>query len=238
MKTTLLFTSILLISLFSTGQEVSVDTIADDKQIGKFLLNFDSRQSFVLGQRTKMNGIRLGMELLGRYRLGVGFYNMRDPIILNTTRINGTDYDISLKLNYTTFFTEYVFYKDYKFTASAVMSTGLGSGELNHKNQVSRVDSVVKTPSFPIIATNLAVYYHPISWLAVGGGVGVRRVVQGDKNFKKVFNSPIYIFKIKVILGTLFKAMFKREEILAEREKYHKERSARIAKRKNRREEK
>lgn len=231
-------------SLYNPLNMVVLDTLPPIQEIeqekhpkvGKFLFTIDSRQSNVAGQWTKMNGVRLGMELMERYRFGFGFYNLGQRIRLDPL-IRGTDTLHSLlDFQYNTLFTEYVFYKDFKWVASAIMSYGNGQGSIHQTSSETGLDTVRVIPKIPIFAANVAAYYYVLPWIAPGFGVGYRAVPASDSRITKVFSSPFYVFKLKIVLGKLYKSIFKPEIIRKEREEYRKERAARIKKRKDKRE--
>ena len=49
--------------------------------------------------------------------------------------------------------------------------------------------------------------YKPIPWIGVGFGVGYRLVFVGNNSLAENLNSPIYVFKVKLLAGVLYRRL-------------------------------
>ena len=58
-----------------------------------------------------------------------------------------------------------------------------------------------------IYELNVSGHYKIIPWLGVGLGSGYRFMYSGNSNTSRNFNSPIYVLKIKVFLGDIYKSV-------------------------------
>ncbi len=56
--------------------------------------------------------------------------------------------------------------------------------------------------------TSVASQYKITRWLALGMGVGYRFVFSKEKKVSAGLNAPIYVFKVKLLMGELLKKWF------------------------------
>ena len=85
----------------------------------KFQLSFDSRNSVFAGNTVKMNGLKIGVEIKKKHRTGFGFYNLRQPVIVENIDESGNQ--LELTFGYNTIFYEYVFYRNDKWEFSPAL---------------------------------------------------------------------------------------------------------------------
>jgi hypothetical protein len=214
---------------------ISLENIEEPPQrkfkTAKLLLNFDSRQSFMFGQWVKMNGFRVGIEIKEHYRFGVGNYNLGNQLIIENFNYQNELYQARFNFSYFTFFYDYVFYKNFKWSFSAITSTGWGKKEISLTNSSTLAETSIIESRIPIVSNTVTADYMVLPWFAVGTGVGYRFAALREPESRAIINSPFYIFKFRLILGRLYKSIFKRKELLAEKEYYEKRRIWRKKKR-------
>lgn len=170
-----------------------------------------------------MNGLKMGLEFYKRVRLGFGFYgnntdyDIPNPLFIDSARRTGT-------FNYSTFFTEVVLYRNFRWEFSIIGA--MGSGRVLAKNYVKtgsiysytghRIYEDVKVRD---IALNTQ--FKIFSWLGMGMGVGYRHVFNlDDDNLQTAYRDPYLDFKIKIFLGYAMKAIFKPSAIEEEKVYY------------------
>jgi len=186
----------------------------------RFLFSFDARRSFVNGQGARFWGLRLGFERNWRHRFGIGLYGLADPVELAGIRwqVPGTDTtdtfldtsSVNFSFNYNSLFYERVIFRNRKWEASVPLHLGFGRIRGTFIDRFQRPWTVVNAPV--ALLEMSAVGHHNIwPWFAIGGGVGYRALLLDDNRVTESFNAPIYLIKAKLMVGPLYKAIFKQE---------------------------
>jgi hypothetical protein len=176
------------------------------------LIGFDAYRSFYSGAPVKFNGIRFGAEFIGVHRFGFGFYGLKKDLVFSDLTVSSphaTDTSqVKFQLNYSAFFYERVFYKTKRWEISIPLY--LGGGALN--GFVEGSDGIFYkylATSFSLLNTGINAKYYLFSWLAPRIGSGFRFTFNTEKNLRKAFNGPYYTFGISILVGELYKAVFK-----------------------------
>ena len=198
------FISILSFFIFSSQGNAqlfdSIRTSLDYKP--KFLVKFDTRNSFISNQYAKIHGIKVGLSFNKTTNIGLGYHWMpKRSIEPNPQNLNKID----LKFGYAIAFFEYNFYKSKRWSAEIPVQIGLG------KAQYTDVDfGVTKASSWIIIyEPAMTIEYKFLRYFGLGGGVGFRLAIKTDQQIKESFSAPEYILRVKIYFGDIYK-----EEIL------------------------
>lgn len=181
----------------------------------KFIFGFDSRNSFIENRRSKILGIRVGIETknsLNRY--GLGIYNMRDDIKRRNAKV--PEYPLpldTLRLDYGFFslFYERVIYVKGNFEMSVPLQIGVGEVARRFYNSNRELVELEPVP-IQVIETSIAAQYKILPWIGVGSGFGYNLVFSDNKAVGKAFNSPFYVLKVKLYLGELYRKLKKKKE--------------------------
>ncbi len=176
------------------------------------LIGFDAYRSFYSGAPVKFNGLRLGVELKGVHRFGIGFYGLKKDLIFSDLVVDSplaTDTSqVKFQLNYSAFFYERVFYKNKRWEVSIPLY--LGGGGLN--GFVEGGDGIFYkylATSFSLLNSGINAKYYLFTWLAPRVGAGLRFTFNTEKSLKKAFNGPYYNFGLSILVGELYKVIFK-----------------------------
>ena len=178
----------------------SIRTSLDYKP--KFLVKFDTRNSFISNQYAKIHGIKVGLSFNKTTNIGIGYHWMpKRSIDLDPQNLNKID----LKFGYAIAFFEYNFYKSKRWSAEIPVQIGLG------KAQYTDVDfGVTKASSWIIIyEPAMTIEYKFLRYFGLGGGVGFRLAIKTDQQINESFSAPEYILRVKIYFGDIYK-----EEIL------------------------
>ncbi len=175
------------------------------------MFSFDSRNSFVRKDRAKIFGFKLGKEVIGKHRWGIGFYSLADrdslhrKIIVHKGRPEEYRTRGLLKFSYIAFFYDRIIFSNKRWEFSSPWQFGIGGSQVHY---ISRKDSSIQaqdTGSMFLIEPTLSGQYKPLYWLGLGIGVGYR-VAFIDRNvLNEDFNSPIYALRVKVFLGEIYR---------------------------------
>ena len=198
------FISILSFFIFSSQGNAqlfdSIRTSLDYKP--KFLVKFDTRNSFISNQYAKIHGIKVGLSFNKTTNIGLGYHWMpKRSIESDSQNLNKID----LKFGYAIAFFEYNFYKSKRWSAEIPVQIGLG------KAQYTDVDfGVTKASSWIIIyEPAMTIEYKFLRYFGLGGGVGFRLAIKTDQQINESFSAPEYILRVKIYFGDIYK-----EEIL------------------------
>lgn len=164
----------------------------------KFLVKFDTRNSFISNQYAKIHGIKVGLSFNKTTNIGIGYHWMPkrsiepDPQNLNK---------IDLKFGYAIAFFEYNFYKSKRWSAEIPVQIGLG------KAQYTDADfGVTKASSWIIIyEPAMTIEYKFLRYFGLGGGVGFRLAIKTDQQINESFTAPEYILRVKIYFGDIYK---------------------------------
>ena len=170
----------------------------------KFLLKFDTRNSFISNQYAKIHGIKVGLSFNKTTNIGIGYHWMPkrplEPTLLNSNKID-------LKFGYAVAFFEYNFYKSKHWSAEIPVQIGFG------KAQYDDLDLAMTTGVSWIIIYEpaMTIEYKFLKYFGIGGGVGFRLAIKSNQQIIESFTAPEYILRFKIYSGDIYK-----EQILKE----------------------
>jgi len=179
----------------------------------KIVVGLDSRRSFI--GRTDVNiwGVRAGLDFQGKVRLGAGAYFLRTPLprqfIIDRPGIPTDTISSELRFSYLSLFIEPVVFSSKRWEMDTPFHLGIGD---NHYPQAPKNGGGTRKT---VLLTELSVTgtYKILPWIGVGGGVGYRLALKGNKSNLDNFNAPIYQIGLRFFAGYIYKAIFKPEEL-------------------------
>lgn len=202
-------------SPFTSFAQVRSHNFIDSIQAGlkktpKFIFKFDTRNSFIANQSARIFGWKVGAEFGNTLRIGGGFYVLvkhspaLDKIIYNDA--NEVIDTATLKFYYIAYFVDYIFYKRKKWEFSIPLQIGIGSSRYKYTDQNN---SLIQLARKTVLLYEPAItgHYKITKWFGVGMGAGYRIMLINNKALDKKFNSAIYILKIKIFLGDIYRAI-------------------------------
>ena len=201
------FLCILLSTFFPSNCIAQTDTGISFRNAEPFI-NFDKHLSFIASRAAKMDGIRIGLSYLEKYKVGIGYTGLSDNTPLYEQFIQGSDtINARLRFGYFSSSFEYIFYEKDRWQLSVPVHLGLGQSyyaftdksgkELHFKQQ----PVIVYQPSF-------TGYYKIIKWVGVGFGVGFRVMLLSNPFLNEHLNSLIYILNLKIFPFEIYHSIF------------------------------
>ncbi len=191
------------------------DSITKQKRKVKVLVGLDANRSFVLKTRAKFGGIRVGVEVEKRYRFGLSVHGMQEPLEFDRTidsdKFPNANNTLKLKFSYTTLFYEHIWLTTKRWELSTPFHTGGGEVLISYKDTIQNKEKQVFKGASSVLFTSIASQYKITRWLALGTGLGYRFVFSKDKKVSAGLNAPVYVFKVKVLMGELIKKWFKKD---------------------------
>lgn len=221
MKSCLLIILIILSATNSVSQSKNIFTYDSTRQLfpskhgekkWRPVIGFDAFRSFYSGAPVKFNGLRFGMEYRGVHRFGFGFYGLKRDLVFTDLSVDyplATDTSmVKFKLNYAALFYERVFYKTKKWEVSFPVYLG-GGGLEGYVEGSDGIYYKYLATSFSLINTGVGLKYYLLKWLAPRVGFGYRFTFNTEKTLRKSFNGAYYSFGLSIIVGELYKSLFK-----------------------------
>lgn len=207
------FISVFLASFLWVGAQDSIQT--PEKESAKLLFSFDARRSFVLDENVKINGLRIGAKMPGNYNIGIGFYGMNEPIRryipLDKSQYPDSKDTVFFDFDYTTLFYERIWYHSKRWELSTPIHFGIGTLQLDYLSRdIEQPRKQFVKGAALMTEISFTAQYKIIRWFAVGSGVGYRKMLLKEKNVTRALDAPIYIFQFKILLGELYKQVFKK----------------------------
>ena len=228
---------VIIFPQFSFSQSNLSDTVLLSKQpkaisyqASKFDLvgGFDDRSLFAVKPSTKIDGIRLGVELFQKFRFGYGYYYLGKERTLDSYIFGKDTLRQKLKLQYTGPFFEYVFFEDFRWEFSVPVSVGFGKGRVFSSPQKAVENSSQRqTGNLVVTSIGLNGHYRIFHWLGIGAGIGYNHSFSHEPALNKVLNSPFYAIRVKVFFGGLYRCVFKPQVVKAMKDVYRRERQLR-----------
>lgn len=179
------------------------------------MLGLDARRSFFKGTPVKINGLRTGLEYKGVHRFGLGIYGLSKNAVFNNIQVDhpaATDTSrVIFNVTYGSLFYERVFFKSpkWEFAIPTEFSAGSISGSFEDTTGVFK--PFVESP-FSALSLGFQAKYYVFKWLAPNVSLGYRFTFNTLPEVKGTFNRPYYSFGVQILLGELYRAIFKREK--------------------------
>lgn len=196
--------------LNSPGFAQLFDTIAASFQHKpKFEFKFDTRNSFITTQRAKIFGVKMGFEYNETVKLGIGYNQLNSTISKKKVILHGfQEFDTvqaTLKFVYVSPYFEYVFHRNRKWEHTIPIQLGFGNSWYEYRDNGRKIRENYR----PIILYEPAMttQYKIVPWFGIGVGIGYRILLLNNKSINENFNSPIYVFRLKLFLGEIIKGL-------------------------------
>lgn len=167
----------------------------------RILVAGETKRSIFNATQVNTLGLKVGYKYGCRVNIGFGVHNANDILFdyqLDPFRYPNASTSLEAKLTYVTLFVEPIMLADKNKVFSIPVS--FGGGNLNV--QYRELNTTNTKPYFneflPVIDVSGAfmVKIIPLVWL--GGGVGYRHFFHTESFVNTSFNSPYYMFKLKV----------------------------------------
>lgn len=197
--------------IYSPGFAQLFDTIAASFQYTpRFEFKLDTRNSFITTQRAKIFGVKIGYEYNETVKLGIGYNQLVSNISKEKIIPHGFQeldtVQATLRFIYVSPYFEYVFHRNRKWEHTIPIQLGFGNSWYEYRDNGRKIRENYR----PIILYEPAMttQYKIVPWFGVGVGIGYRILLLNNKSINENFNSPIYVFRLKIFLGEIVKGVF------------------------------
>ncbi len=195
-----------------------VDTpLISFKNKPKIFLTLDKTSSFISGKGATTNEIRLGLDFKKTIRFGIGYAALVSDVVddkIITTQVTGIDSTVpaQLSLSYMTLSAEYTFYDSKRWQITMPVTLGIGSSYFNYFEKVNGEFLTKKTDQGTVVLLGPSgiATYRILRWVGLSAGLGYRRAIVNNGKVKESIDSPVYLFRIRIFMGEIYKSVFPR----------------------------
>ena len=197
--------------IYGQTGESFIDTIKSSfYKKPKLDLRSEARTSFITAKPARIFGVKLGLNFNDKVQVGIG-YNWLVSVISKDRKIviNGSVelVDSRLMLQYVSPYFEYTYYNSPKLELSIPVMIGMGYSRYTAASSFHQFVPDSKKNVVLFYEPYSVGIYKPIPWVGIGFGVGYRLLFIGNKSISENMNSPIYVFKVKLLVGVLYRAV-------------------------------
>ena len=208
---------ILLLFFWALSQPLTAQQkrVTQSYEKRKFIFSFDSDKNFLNGSDVRFFGFKVGLQFDDKFRVGMGLQILADfipvRVVVNEGEHNEYTTDGKLDITLMTSYYERILHTSTRWEFTASLHHGIGGVSRRYIDTVG-VEQQKSAGGFVLLTPAVEGHYKFFSWLGIGAGVGYRIAFYNDKKVQQLVNSPIYVLKMKLFLGELYKAIFKKEK--------------------------
>ena len=180
----------------------------------KLFLQLDPYYSFVENRGANLLGAKAGLEFGKKYRFGLGYYVLKSDIIelkhLTPDQAKEAPNDTvkaQLRMKYVPICFEYIFYNKENWQVSVPVDLGFGRTYFTYFDQKGNTR---RLKDHAVILTDVVVMgqYKILKWVAIGAGIGYRKMLLDNPAIDRKFDSPLYTIRVKLFLEEIYKSAF------------------------------
>lgn len=183
----------------------------------RFVALYDSRYSIINRHVTTINGLKLGVELKNRMRMGGAIFFLSTGVPTRQPRPDNAadDAPAEIRFRYLAAYTEYVLLETRRWELSGNMQLGLGSAYVLYETDEGDFD---KTPRdfMGVVEPTVAAQFRIFRWGGLGAGAGWRQPVFVPATVQKELNGPVFYLRAKLFLGDLLKVVKDKEPLFTQ----------------------
>lgn len=185
------------------------------------LLNLDNHRSGFFDVPTSIWGLKIGVTIAKRYRMGFGGYMLPKKLrIPDLIQVVGTDTTSTLRkfdFVYFSTFMEFVPLSNFRWELSIPFSLGYGFANIEHLKPGDSEYKLRHNRQGILLHSGISAHYKVFSWVGVGVGLGFRQALTPDSVVNEAISGLFASFKFKIFLGDLYFAIFKPDIIKGEK---------------------
>lgn len=178
----------------------------------KFDFSLDARQTLIGTQRTRLGGLRIGMEYKRVNRFGIGLYGLGDGVVLSSLpEIDSTIVWAKLSLRYQSLYYERVLHFSRKLEWSLTCHYGRAviTGNYQRSGMISREE--LPEQRLRVVEVSSLGYYNVNYWISIGAGVGYRYLPSASPQIRGVYDAPVGLLRVRIRVGKLIKSIWDKD---------------------------
>ncbi|SFP71058.1 hypothetical protein [Hymenobacter arizonensis] len=178
---------------------------------------YDSRYSIINYKLTTINGLKLGVELKNRMRMGGAIYFLSTGVPTRQPRPDNADEDApaELRFRYLAGYGEYVLLENRRWELSTQLQLGLGSAQVAYTTEEG---AFTRTPRefLGVVEPSFTGHVRVFRWAGVGAGAGWRQPIFVPLSVQKELNGPVFYVRAKLFLGDLLQVVRGKERLFSQ----------------------
>jgi hypothetical protein len=179
----------------------SLQTIFADAPV--FTARLDNRNTFIDGKSAAAFGIKAGLTWRKSLTMGLGYHWLRDGTSLKVPS-GDTTLTRNVRMRYIALFTEYTFFRRGAWEATVPVQIGLGSSFLTSDGSDTPVAGSRAT--ICMYEPAMLIEYKVLNLIGLGGGLGYRLMLAGNRNIDLRFTAPVYMLRLRLIIPESIKS--------------------------------
>ncbi|MBL7943417.1 MAG: hypothetical protein JNM00_11650 [Flavobacteriales bacterium] len=178
----------------------SLQTIFADSPV--FTARLDNRNTFIDGKSAATFGIKAGLTWRKSFTLGLGYHWLRDGTSLKVPS-GDTTLVRDVRMRYVALFAEYTFFRRGAWEAAVPVQIGIGTSFLATENGETPVAGTRAT--IAMYEPAMLIEYKVLNLIGLGGGLGYRLMLAGNRNIDLRFTAPVYMLRLRLIIPDAIK---------------------------------
>ena len=188
---------IVLIGLATTSNAQMFESIKVSlKHKPSLYATYDGRGSFISNRIAQVKSVKLGVTYNKQFTLALGYNWLKSDFNTNVNEITPA----KLRLQYISPYVEYSFLEHKNIEVTIPVILGFGRSFYKGEDQLLYNTGFICTYEPSMTAT-----YRFLKYFGIGGGIGYRILLVGNRKIIEQFNSPTYTFKFKLFFGDIYK---------------------------------
>lgn len=168
----------------------------------KLYANLNTRNSFITNQIAQVRCAKLGLTWNEQFTLAIGYNWLKT----NFESTLNNDIQAKLKMHFVSPFVEYSFLE--KNNIQVTIPVHLGFGFSFYQDCY---DNKYKNNFIVLYEPSMTATYRFLRYFGIGGGIGLRVMLVGNREINEQFSSPTYTISTKVFFGDLYYDIFKKK---------------------------
>jgi hypothetical protein len=174
-------------------------------------LSLDARQTLVSNTRTRIGGLRVGLEHRRVHRFGIGIYVLDDEQGIGSLReVDERIENATVSLAYASLFYERVMYfsKRWEWSLTGHLGRGVITGRYRIPGEFADREYMKE---IRLLEGSTTLYYHIFYFMSIGTGVGYRYITGAPDELQPVYNAPVAIARLRIRLFKMTVGIFNKD---------------------------
>lgn len=174
-------------------------------------LSLDARQTLVSNTRTRIGGLRVGLEHRRVHRFGIGIYVLDDEQGIGSLReVDERIENATVSLAYASLFYERVmfFSKRWEWSLTGHLGRGVITGRYRIPGELADREYMKE---IRLLEGSTTLYYHVFYFMSIGTGIGYRYITGAPDELQPVYNAPVAIARLRIRLFKMTVGIFNKD---------------------------
>jgi hypothetical protein len=181
----------------------------------KFIFGFDNRNSLIEQNSTSFMGLRAGLEINMRGRIGAGFYFTNKGVYAQNqhwAKYPDQLFNSRTKFYYFSVFGEYIALRKIRWEISFPSHIGFGWAK-ERFYKLPQTTFIGKERQFvSLMELSALVSFRTCRWFGLGVGFGYRFILNRNEVLRTSYNAPISMIRLKIYFNEMYYLLKQKSE--------------------------